>query len=72
MSAWHGLWHRKRRRRFNVTGQAFLRAELTPNNFNSLDPERAIAVLPGTAIEQHDPQLPVMTDAAMLEDMIGR
>ncbi|HVI61750.1 MAG TPA: creatininase family protein [Bradyrhizobium sp.] len=55
-----------------MPGQAFLRAELTTNNFKSLDPERAIAVLPGTAIEQHDPQLPVMTDAAMLEDMIGR
>jgi creatinine amidohydrolase len=55
-----------------VTGQAFLRAELTANNFNSLDPERAIAVLPGTAIEQHAPQLPVMIDAAIVEDMIGR
>jgi hypothetical protein len=72
MSAWRGLWHRKRRRRFDVTGQAFLRAELTANNFNSLDPERAIAVLPGTAIEQHAPQLPVMIDAAIVEDMIGR
>jgi hypothetical protein len=72
MSAWRGLWHCERRRRFDVPGQAFLRAELTTNTFKSPDPERAIAVLPGTAIEQHDPQPPVMTDAATVEDMIGR
>ena len=47
-----------------MPGQAFLRAELTTNNFKSLDPERAIAVLPVAAIEQHDPQLQAMTDAA--------
>jgi hypothetical protein len=72
MSAWHGLWHRKRRRRFDVPEQAFLRAELTTNNFKSLDPERAVAALPVVAAEQCSPQLPVMTDAAIVEDMIGR
>ena len=55
-----------------MPGRAFLRAELTSNNFKPLDPERAIAVLPVAAIEQLDPQVPVMTDAATVEDMIGR
>ena len=55
-----------------MPGQAFLWAELTTNNFKSLDPERTIAVLPVAATEQRDPQLPVMTDAAIVEDMIGR
>lgn len=55
-----------------MPGQAFLRAELTTNNFKSPDPERATAVPPVAATEQHDPQLPAMTDAARVEDMIGR
>ena len=72
MSAWHGLWHRQLRRRFDVPGRAFLRAELTADSFKSPDPERTIAVLLVTATEQHDLQVRITTDAAIVEDMIGR
>jgi hypothetical protein len=70
MSASH--WHRQLRGRFDVPGQAFLRAELTADSFKSPDPERTIAVLLVTATEQHDLQLRLTTDAAIVEDMIGR
>jgi len=54
-----------------VPGQAFLWAELTTIT-SSLSPQNGfIAVLPGAATEQHDPQLPAMTDVAIVEDMIG-
>ena len=52
--------------------QAFLRAELTADSFKSPDPERTIAVVLVTATEQHDLQLRVTTDVAIVEDMIGR
>ncbi len=44
--------------------------------YASIDPEGTIAVLPGAAIEQHGPHLPVSTDTTimngMLETMIAR
>ena len=55
-----------------MPGQAFLRAELTADSFKSPDPERTIAVLLVTATKQHDLQLRLTTDAAVVEDMIGR
>jgi creatinine amidohydrolase len=45
--------------------------ELTTKDFEGLDPERAIAVLPVAAIEQHGPHLPVCTDTAIADGMIA-
>ena len=46
-------------------------AELTTKDFEGLDPEKTIAVLPVAATEQHGPHLPVMTDTAIAEGMIA-
>jgi creatinine amidohydrolase len=46
-------------------------SELTTLEFDGLDPEDTIAVLPIAAIEQHGPHLPVATDSAIAEGMIG-
>jgi creatinine amidohydrolase len=54
-----------------VPGRIFLWAELTTEDFKSLDPERTVAVLPVAATEQHGPHLPVMTDTTIAEGMIG-
>ena len=37
--------------------------DLTTIDFNGLDPERTVAVLPVAAVEQHGPHLPLSTDA---------
>ncbi len=55
-----------------MPGRAFLWAELTSDDFRAFDPERTIAVLPVAATEQHGPHLPVMTDTAIAEGMLGR
>jgi len=54
-----------------VPGHAFLWGELTTKDFEGLDPERTIAILPVAATEQHGPHLPVMTDVAIAEGMLA-
>ncbi|MEM8814055.1 MAG: creatininase family protein, partial [Pseudomonadota bacterium] len=46
--------------------------DMTTVEFEALDPERTIAVLPIAAIEQHGPHLPVATDAVIGEAHIER
>ncbi len=54
-----------------MPGHAFLWAELTTKDFEGLDPENTIAILPVAATEQHGPHLPVMTDIAIAEGMLA-
>jgi creatinine amidohydrolase len=54
-----------------VPGQPFFWAELTTKDFEGLDPERTIAILPVAATEQHGPHLPVMTDTAIADGMLA-
>jgi creatinine amidohydrolase len=44
--------------------------DLTTRNFEGLDPEATIAVLPIAAIEQHGPHLPVSTDTEIARGMV--
>ncbi|WP_306050888.1 creatininase family protein [Oceaniradius stylonematis] len=44
--------------------------DFTARQFEGLDPERTIAVLPVAATEQHGPHLPVATDHAIMEGML--
>ena len=46
-------------------------SELTSEEFVGLDPETTIVVWPIAAIEQHGPHLPVATDTAIAEGMVG-
>jgi len=46
--------------------------EMTTADFSALDRERAIAVLPVAAIEQHGPHLPVSVDAAINSGIVER
>jgi creatinine amidohydrolase len=54
-----------------VQGRTFFWADLTTTEFKGLDPEKTIAILPVAATEQHGPHLPVVTDTAIAEGMIG-
>lgn len=44
--------------------------DFTTREFDGLDPERTIAVLPIAAIEQHGPHLPVSTDSSIMLGML--
>jgi len=46
--------------------------DLTTQDFTDLDPERAVAVLPVGAVEQHGPHLPLRVDAAINAGIIAR
>jgi creatinine amidohydrolase len=45
--------------------------ELTTVDFAGLDPERAVALLPVAAVEQHGPHLPLATDAIINDAIVG-
>lgn len=45
--------------------------DLTTKDFEALDRNKTIAVLPVAAIEQHGPHLPVSTDTTIADGMIG-
>lgn len=47
-------------------------AEFRTAEFEGLDPERVIAILPTAAIEQHGPHLPTGTDLMIMEGMLER
>lgn len=44
--------------------------EFKTHDFDALDPDAVIAVLPVAAIEQHGPHLPVATDTVIMEAML--
>lgn len=44
--------------------------EFTARQFEGLDADRVVAVLPIAAVEQHGPHLPVFTDAAIQQGML--
>ncbi len=54
-----------------MTGFRFWQ-DLTTKDFEDLDPERTVAVLPVGAIEQHGPHLPVSTDACLAGEIAHR
>ncbi len=47
-------------------------AERRAPEFEAIDPERSIAILPTAAIEQHGPHLPVGTDTMIMQGMLDR
>lgn len=46
-------------------------ADLATTDFASLDPARAVAVLPVAATEQHGPHLPLRVDQALVEGIVA-
>ena len=51
--------------------RSFYWGDLTSEEFRGLAPERCIVILPVAAIEQHGPHLPVLTDTAIADGMLG-
>ena len=47
-------------------------ADYRTTEFEGLDPEKVIAILPTAAIEQHGPHLPVMTDTRLGHEVAVR
>ncbi|WP_420409410.1 creatininase family protein [Hoeflea sp.] len=45
--------------------------DFTTREFEDLDPEATIAVIPIAAIEQHGPHLPVSTDSSIMQGMLA-
>jgi creatinine amidohydrolase len=45
--------------------------DLTTDQFQAVDPERTLAVLPLAAVEQHGPHLPLSTDAVINEGIVA-
>lgn len=45
--------------------------DLRMREFDAIDPEKTIAILPTAAIEQHGPHLPVGTDTLIAEGMLN-
>ena len=57
---------------FDAAAQALHRwANLSSSQFASLDPERAVAVLPLGATEQHGPHLPLCVDTVLVEGIVS-
>ena len=56
----------------NKLGRNSYWGDLTTNSFNTINPERTIAVLPVAAVEQHGPHLPLNTDAQICKGLVER
>ena len=46
--------------------------EKRSSEFDTIDPQTAIAILPTAAVEQHGPHLPVGTDTMIMQGMLNR
>ena len=47
-------------------------ADYKSSEFDEIDPQRTIAILPTAAIEQHGPHLPTMTDTRLGHEVAVR
>lgn len=54
-----------------MAASQFFWGELSSAEFETLDPERTIAIVPVAAVEQHGPHLPVLTDTAIADGMLA-
>jgi creatinine amidohydrolase len=54
-----------------MSARSFYWGDLTSEEFRGLDPEHCIVLAPVAAIEQHGPHLPVLTDTAIADGMVG-
>ena len=50
--------------------KSFWWSDFTSRDFDNLDPDKVVAVLPIAATEQHGPHLPVATDHAIMAGML--